>query len=263
MKTILDRIVADRRLAVEALKKSKPFEAVVAEIDQNRKANSLKKALMAHGTSGIIAEFKRQSPSKGIINDKVTPEQVTQGYAGAGASGLSVLTEPLYFGGSDKDLQLARRANPLIPLLRKDFVVDDYQIAEAAALQADVILLIAAVLTREEIVELTHTAHRFNLEVLLELHDETELEKIVTEADMIGINNRNLKDFSVDTERSLKLLTKLPADAVKVAESGLSDPATVDHLREGGFSGFLMGENFMKNDNPGLACREFIARLKR
>lgn len=263
MKTILDKIVADRRLAVEALKKSNPIGAVVAGIDPSRMANSLKKALTDNGASGIIAEFKRQSPSKGIINEKVTPEEVTKGYADAGASGLSVLTEPLYFGGSDKDLQLMRRANPLTPLLRKDFVVDDYQIAEAAALQADVILLIAAVLSREEILHFTQTAHQFGLEVLLELHDEAELEKIVAEVDMIGINNRNLKDFSVDTERSLKLLRKLPADAVKVAESGLSNPATVDHLREGGFSGFLMGESLMKNDNPGLACREFIGKLKR
>jgi indole-3-glycerol phosphate synthase len=262
MKTILDKIVSDRRGAVNRLKAAKPMADLVAGIDLSRKVNSMKQSLSATGASGIIAEFKRCSPSKGVINDRVTAEVVTKGYTTAGASGLSVLTEPLYFGGSDEDLQIARLTNPTTPLLRKDFVIDEYQIAEAAWLKADVILLIAAVLSKEEIISLTSAAHAFGLEVLLELHDESELEKIDSRVDLIGINNRNLKDFSVDTERSLKLLGRLPADTVKIAESGLSEPETVNHLRQGGFLGFLMGENFMKEEDPGKACLEFIEHLK-
>jgi len=231
MKTILDKIVADRLEAVNLLKASRPLTNLFNGIDLSRRANSLKQSLTKTGASGIIAEFKRRSPSKGIINDRVTPEVVTKGYATAGASGLSVLTEPLYFGGSDEDLQIARLTNPTTPLLRKDFVIDEYQIIETAWLKADVILLIAAVLSKEDIANLTSVAHDFGLEVLLELHDESELEKINSRVDLIGINNRNLKDFSVDTERSLKLLSRLPADAVKIAESGLSEPEMVNHLK--------------------------------
>lgn len=262
MKTILDKIVADRLEAVNRLKATKPMADLVAGIDLSRKANSLKQSLTKTGASGIIAEFKRRSPSKGIINDRVTPEFVTKGYATAGASGLSVLTEPLYFGGSDEDLQIARNVNPAIPLLRKDFVIEEYQIAEAAWFKADVILLIAAILSKEEIRNLTSVAHSLGLEVLLELHDESELEKIDSRVDLIGINNRNLKDFSVDIECSLKLLNKLPAGTLKISESGLSDPKTVNHLLQAGFKGFLMGENFMKQEDPGKACSEFIQKLQ-
>jgi indole-3-glycerol phosphate synthase len=262
MKTILDKIVADRREAVNRLKAAKPMADLVAGIDLSRKANSLKQSLTKTGASGIIAEFKRRSPSKGIINDRVAPEIVTKSYARAGASGLSVLTEPLYFGGSDEDLLIVRKTNPTTPLLRKDFVIDEYQIAEAAWLKADAILLIAAVLSKKDIANLTSVAHDLGLEVLLELHDEIELEKIDSRVDLIGINNRNLKDFSVDTKRSLKFLSRLPVDKVKIAESGLSDPETVNHLRKGGFKGFLMGENFMKQEDPGKACSEFIQKLQ-
>lgn len=261
MKTILDKIVDDRRIAVNQLKANKPLSELIAGPDRERRPNSLRQALLANHASGIIAEFKRRSPSKGIINDQVLPQIVTQGYVAAGATGLSVLTEPLYFGGSDDDLIKARIANPSTPILRKDFVIDEYQIIEAAYLKADVILLIAAILSKEEISSLTAVAQSVGLEVLLELHDESELEKIDDKVDLIGINNRNLKDFSVDTERSLRLLERLPVEAVKIAESGLSDPLTVNHLREGGFKGFLMGENFMKNENPGQVCAEFIQKL--
>lgn len=261
MSTILDEIVTNRRMEVHSLKKTFPVSELKKRIDFSCKSNSLCKALSAEGSSGIIAEFKRRSPSKGMINDKLQPEVVTKGYADAGVAGLSVLTEIKHFGGSNNDLFATREANPDIPILRKDFIVDEYQIYEARMLKADVILLIAAVLERGEISDFVTIAHDLGMEVLLELHEENELDKIDGRADMIGINNRNLKDFSVDTEHSLKLLKELPQNVIKISESGLSDPETVLKLREKGFKGFLMGESFMKTNNPAEACRNFILNL--
>jgi indole-3-glycerol phosphate synthase len=262
MSTILDEIVSNRKVEVSIQKLKFPLEEVKANIDLNFKRNSLSNRLLSEGNSGIIAEFKRRSPSKGVINDQVQSEIVTKGYADAGASGLSVLTDAKYFGGSTADFTTARNANPLIPLLRKDFMVDEYQIYESRLLHADVILLIAAVLEKAEISRFTSIAHELGMEVLLELHDENEIDMIDKQVDMIGINNRNLKDFKVDLDRSLKLLDRLPAKTVKISESGLSDPKTVDYLRSRGFSGFLMGENFMKSENPVAACVDFISQLK-
>ena len=262
MSTILDEIVANRKFEVAIQKLKFPLEDVKAKIDLSLKRNSLSNRLLSEESSGIIAEFKRRSPSKGVINDRVQPEIVTKGYANAGVSGLSVLTDSSYFGGSTADFTAARNANPLIPLLRKDFMVDEYQIYESRMLNADVILLIGAVLEKSEITRFTSIAHELGMEVLLELHDESEIEKIDNQADMIGINNRNLKDFKVDLDRSLQLLNRLPTKAVKISESGLSDPKTVDYLRHRGFQGFLMGENFMKSDNPVAACTDFISQLK-
>jgi indole-3-glycerol phosphate synthase len=261
MSTILDQIVANRREDIVLLKKILPLSEIQDRIDYGYKCNSLSKALISKGASGIIAEFKRRSPSKGIINDKLLPAIVTKGYADAGASGLSVLTDERYFGGNAGDLSAAREANPYIPILRKDFMVDEYQIYEARMLNADVILLIAAVLEGSAISDFTSIAHELGMEVLLELHDESELEKIDAHVDMIGINNRNLKDFSVNIDQSLQLLEKLPEKMVKISESGLSGPEMVDHLRQRGFRGFLMGENFMKTNNPAEACRDFILKL--
>jgi indole-3-glycerol phosphate synthase len=262
MKTILDKIVANRRIEVEQQKKKISLEELEKQIDFSVKVNSLSRALRREGASGIIAEFKRQSPSKGVINDSVFPDIVTSGYRDAGVSGISVLTEEKYFGGGVNDLKKARAAVPGVPILRKDFTIDPFQIIEARTIGADAILLIAAVLSKKEIKELTSVAHRVGLEVLLELHDEAEIEKIDPEVDIIGINNRNLKDFTVDIDRSIRLFEKLPAGMLKIAESGISDPATVDLLRSNGFKGFLMGENFMKEKNPGEACKEFISELK-
>jgi indole-3-glycerol phosphate synthase len=261
MNTILDRIVANRREEIDSLKKTLSLSELRNRIDLGYNCNSLRKAIIAEGASGIIAEFKRRSPSKGIINDKLQPGKVTKGYADAGASGLSVLTEEKYFGGFNSDLSATREANPYIPILRKDFIVDEYQIYEARMLKADVILLIAAVLVKGEIADFTSIAHELGMEVLLELHDENELEKIDDRVDMIGINNRNLKDFSVNIDKSLKLLKKLPEKTIKISESGLSDTELVNQLRTKGFNGFLMGENFMKTNDPGKACREFILKL--
>ena len=261
MSTILAEIVDNRKKEVSAQKLRIPLAEIKSKIDPDFNCNSLSAGLQAIGASGIIAEFKRRSPSKGVINDRVHPESVTKGYADAGASGLSILTDSHYFGGSTADFIAARNTNPLIPLLRKDFMIDEYQLFESRLLKADVILLIAAVLGKEEIARFTSIAHELGMEVLLELHDESEIEKIDNKIDMIGINNRNLKDFKVDMNRSLKLLDRLPAGAVKISESGISDPAVVDFLRERGFQGFLMGENFMKSEDPSTACHDFISRL--
>jgi indole-3-glycerol phosphate synthase len=262
MKTILDRIITDKWQEVISLKKTLPLSEIKNRIDSDYRNNSLCRALSLEGASGIIAEFKRRSPSKGIISNKLQPSIVTKGYADAGASGLSVLTDEKYFGGFKSDLSAAREANPNIPILRKDFMVDEYQIYEARMLKADLILLIAAVLGKSEIADFTSIAHELGMEVLLELHDENELDKIDERVDMIGINNRNLKDFSVDIDQSLKLLEKLPKEILKISESGLSDPEMVKQLKTKGFSGFLMGENFMKANDPGKACRDFIQKLK-
>ena len=262
MSTILDQIVANRRQEVLKQKQVFPLSEIESKTDFSKVRNSLVSRLLTPESSGIIAEFKRRSPSKGVINDRVFPEIVTKRYADAGVSGLSVLTDSRYFGGSSADLLAARSANPTTPLLRKDFMVDEYQLFESRFLEADVILLIAAVLEKREISRFTAIAHELGMEVLLELHDESEIEKIDIQVDMIGINNRNLKDFKVDMDRSLRLFDQLPAQAIKISESGLSDPETVDFLRKRGFHGFLMGENFMKTDDPALACLEFISKLK-
>jgi len=262
MSTILDEIVANRVEEVLKQKKAISLSQMQSKIDLGVACNSLSAQLRTSGMSGIIAEFKRRSPSKGVINDKVLPEIVTKGYVEAGVSGLSVLTDSRYFGGSATDFMAARNANPKTPLLRKDFMVDEYQIYESKYLKADVILLIAAVLKKSDIFRFTSVAHELGMEVLLELHDESEIEKIDPSIDMIGINNRNLKDFKVDMDRSLRLLSQLPVTAIKISESGLSDPETVDDLRSRGFHGFLMGEIFMKSDHPAVACSDFVSRLK-
>ena len=261
MNTILDNIVNNRREEVQSLKKSFPLTEVRNRIDNSLECNSLRKALITNGASGIIAEFKRQSPSKGMINNELSVETVTSGYVKGCASGLSVLTEGKYFGGSSADLSAAREANPHIPILRKDFMIDEYQIYEAKMLRADVILLIAAVLGKSEIAEFTAIAHELGMEVLLELHEESEIEKIDERVDLIGINNRDLRDFSVNIDRSLRLFDKLPEHTVKISESGISSAVMVARLFNKGFRGFLMGENFMKTSNPGEACRDFILKL--
>ena len=261
MSTILDEIVANRKEEVSKQKLKTPLSEIQSKIDLSIARNSLSARLQSFKASGIIAEFKRRSPSKGVINDRVQPENVTKGYSEAGASGLSVLTDGRYFGGSTADFTAARNANPITPLLRKDFIVDEYQLFESRLLNADVILLISAVLEKEEISRFSSIAHELGMEVLLELHDESEIEKIDNKIDMIGINNRNLKDFKVDMDRSLKMFDRLAEKSVKISESGISDPETVDFLRKRGFQGFLMGENFMKSEDPSAACRDFISRL--
>jgi indole-3-glycerol phosphate synthase len=223
-------------------------------------ALSLKDFLLDKSKTGIIAEFKRKSPSKGIINNKADVIEVTKGYTDNGASCLSVLTDEKFFGGSDEDLIKARINN--IPILRKDFIIDEYQIIEAKSIGADVILLIAACLTSKEVKHLASVANDLGLEVLLELHAEEELEHICDEISIVGINNRNLKTFDVDIERSLRMAEQIPLSKLKVAESGISSVDDILLFKRHGFHGFLIGENFMKAPDPTIAFAEFVKELK-
>lgn len=236
----------------------------VAQLQQQpayqRPRLSLRKFLLDPQRTGIIAEFKRRSPSKGIINAAADVQEVTTAYAQNGASGISVLTDTAFFGGSTADLEAARTND--IPLLRKDFIVDAYQIEEARAMGADVILLIAACLTPAAVADLAAYAKQLDLEVLLELHSEAELEHVCSHINMVGINNRDLKTFAVDLERSSQMAAQLPEGVLKIAESGISSPADVALLRKMGFHGFLIGERFMRETAPGAAFASFVQQLK-
>ena len=258
--TILDEIIEYKKKEVESCKSLVSIDELKTYDGFKRETLSLKSFLTAKDKTGIIAEFKRQSPSKGIINDKVKVEDVTTGYAQAGASALSVLTDFNFFGGAVDDLLKARAVNN-IPILRKDFTVDDYQIYEARAIGADAILLIAACLTPEEVKHFTELAHSLQLEVLLELHAEEELEYVFEGIDVVGVNNRNLKTFEVNLEHSIALAKQLPKEMVRISESGISTVENIQYLKNEGFQGFLIGENFMKTDAPGMAFKEFVNQL--
>jgi len=260
MKTILDKITEAKRKEIAQAKREVPVEQLLNGPFYDRECISLKNKLLKNGASGIIAEFKRKSPSGGDINMQTSVEEATQGYSGAGASGLSVLTDGKFFGGSLYHLAAARVANPDMPILRKDFIIDPYQIFEAKASGADVILLIAACLGKEEIQLLAEKAKELHLEVLLEIHGEEELEKITPLAELIGVNNRNLKTFSVTTETSLRLASLIPGQFVKISESGISSPEAISRLKAAGYRGFLIGETFMRTENPGMACKNLIKR---
>ncbi len=258
---ILDQIIArkreeiaDQKLLVSesALQQMPFFKAPVL---------SMSSYLTMPGKTGIIAEFKRKSPSKGIINNTATVKDVTAAYSAHGASGLSVLTDTDFFGGTLQDLTTARLHET--PILRKDFMVDPYQIIEAKAYGADVILLIAACLTPLAVKELTNVAKDIGLEVLLEIHTSDELEHVCDGIDMVGINNRNLKTFEVDLAHSIALAKMLPAHLPKIAESGISKVSTILELKKEGFDGFLIGENFMKTSDPAAAFEAFVADLKK
>lgn len=253
--TILDTIIARKKEEVAKRK----ADVAIQELERSPlfglERMSLQNALLKNDSTGIIAEFKRQSPSKGIINGEANVVEVTKGYTRHGAACLSVLTDADFFGGSFDDL-IQARVNP-IPILRKDFMVDEYQLIEARSLGADVILLIAACLSPKEVKQLAQQARQLELEVLLELHNEEELGHVCDETRIIGINNRDLKTFSVDLDRSLRMAEQLPADAVKVAESGISQVETLELFYKNGFRGFLIGENFMKDNNPVEAFARF------
>jgi indole-3-glycerol phosphate synthase len=257
---ILDNIILDKRREVMLKKSIIPVSQLEASVFFEKQTISLSHNLR-NSNSGIIAEHKRRSPSKAEINYGFTVEEVVKGYETAGACGISVLTDGKYFGGSLDDLLLAR-ATVNIPLLRKEFIVDEYQILEAKAHGADLILLIAAVLSREEIKSLSEFAHGLELEVLLEVHNQEELEKsIMPSLDMIGVNNRNLKTFEVSLDFSKELAAQIPNDFVKVSESGISSIEAITELKPYGYQGFLIGENFMKTDNAGQAAKEFISKI--
>jgi len=255
--TILDEIIAKKKIEITELKEYHPIGKFEESMYFDREIISATASIRDPKKSGIIAEHKRKSPSKGIINANANLVDVVQGYEAAGASCISVLTEKDFFSGNLGDLLVARKyAN--IPLLRKDFIVDEFQVLESRAAGADFILLIAACLTKEEVQQYARLAKSVGLEILFEIHTEEELEKLCPELDIIGVNNRNLKDFSVDIERSVALFDKIPSDFVKITESGISSVESVQYLKKNGFEGFLMGENFMKEENPSQACADFI-----
>ncbi len=258
---ILDTIVARKKAEVDERKKRKPLDVIKLDAFYIRNTISLVEGLSRPNASGIIAEFKRKSPSKGVINDRVDLLEVTKGYQDAGASAVSILTDEYFFGGDDQDVVRAREVLD-IPILRKEFIIDEYQVHEAKALGADLILLIAACLTKEEVVRFSTVARSLGLEVLLELHDEDELGHVCETIDLVGINNRSLKTFDVNIARSLRMAGQLPKDKLKVAESGIDDPAQVKLFRENGYSAFLIGENFMKTNDPGIALQEFRNQIE-
>lgn len=257
---ILETIIEYKKSEVEKRKS----DVSVAELEKrelfSRPVLPLKDFLINDSRTGIIAEFKRRSPSKGVINPDVDVTEVTKGYADNGASCLSVLTDEHFFGGSDDDL-LKARINE-IPILRKDFIVDEYQLVESKSIGADLILLIAACLTVAEVKRLASFAKKLGLEVLLELHAEEELGHICDETEVIGINNRNLKTFDVDIERSLRMAERIPFPKFKIAESGISSVNDILLFKKHGFHGFLIGENFMKASDPTIAFAEFVKQLK-
>lgn len=252
--TILDKIIERKKEEISVSKANISIDQMKNTEFFGRKNFSLKESVQ--NKSGIIAEFKRQSPSKGIINDKVQPLEVVSAYEAFGASGISILTDKDFFGGSFEDI-LNVRNHIHIPILRKDFMIDEYQFYEAKSMGADVILLIAACLSPNQVREFTELAHELDLEVLLEIHTEEELKHFNSKIDLVGINNRNLKDFKVDLQHSVQLKDQLPKDTLSVAESGIYSLEDFTYLKEKGFDGFLMGEYFMKNTNPAKAFEEF------
>lgn len=260
--TILDRIIKDKLIEVASSKASASTKQLESEVLFDAPAISMVQSLST-GPYGIIAEHKRRSPSRSVINDQVTVEDVAKGYESAGVGGMSVLTDEKYFGGSLTDLVVAR-SNCQLPLLRKEFIIDEYQIIEAKAYGADAILLIAAVLSASKIKQFSELAKSLDLEVLLEIHNAEELKKsLVPSVDMIGVNNRNLKTFDVSLDTSKSLSKLIPDDYLKVSESGISSVEAIQDLKDYGFQGFLIGENFMKMENPGKSAREFIKTLNR
>ena len=256
---ILENIVAHKRIEVSRSRLKNPINELEKRPEFKRTTYSLNEYLFQKNKTGIIAEFKRMSPSKGIINDSASVEEVTLAYEEFGASAISVLTDNTFFGGALSDLEKARKCN--IPILRKDFMIDEYQVIESKAYGADIILLIAACLTVAEVKNLSACAKNIGLNVLLEIHDSSELDHICDQVDAVGINTRDLKTFQVDRNKSIELIKSLPPDLTKIAESGIHSVHDICKLRLAGFHGFLIGETFMKNNDPGLAFYNFVKEL--
>ncbi|MDU1903708.1 MAG: indole-3-glycerol phosphate synthase TrpC [Dysgonomonas sp.] len=258
---ILDKIIANKRIEVEEQKKQMSIDSMLRIItDSVIRPKSFKESL-AGSSTGIIAEFKRKSPSKGWIFENARIEDLVYVYSQSGASAISVLTDEQFFGGNLEDLKTARSLTDT-PLLRKDFMIDEYQLYQAAMYGASAILLIASALSISQTKDLAVKSKKLGLDVLLEIHNEKELDHINEYVDVVGINNRNLGNFVTDVQISFDLGEKIPSEFLKISESGISDSQTVKDLRQVGFRGFLMGENFMKTSNPGLALAEFIKELQ-
>lgn len=258
---ILETIVAYKRNEVLSLKEQKPLDDLIRSPFYTRACNSLSGQLSVPSASGIIAEFKRRSPSRAEINLSADLEEVTSGYIQAGSSGLSILTDNHFFGGNTEYVTRVRSMHPEAPILRKEFIIDPYQVHEAKAIGSDIVLLIAEILTETEVYGLAKLANQLGMEVLLELHTDDQIFKVNEYISVLGVNNRNLKNFSVDFDRSMKLFDKLPSNIPKIAESGLRDAQTIYCLYSYGFKGFLIGEQFMKAEDPGMACKELIVEL--
>ena len=262
MKDVLDEIVAHKRVEVEGFKQQLPPSQIYKMVEEvmDIAQPSMREALM-NSSSGIIAEFKRKSPSKGWIKEDGKANEIPLSYQQNGASAISILTDEQYFGGNDRFIKEARESGVTIPILYKNFVIDEYQLFQARLCGASAVLLIAADLSLAECKSLMHIAHELGLEVLLEMHEERELDYAELEPDMYGINNRNLGTFITDVQNSFRLASRLPEQVCKVSESGISNPDTVKMLRMAGFRGFLIGENFMKEQNPGQSLNDFIIKL--
>lgn len=260
MSNILDRIIADKKLEIRQRKIETPVDRLEKSPYFGRIPVSLKENLMKEKTSGIIAEFKRMSPSAGKIHRNADPVDITRGYVNAGATALSVLTDRKYFAGTRDDLMRVREVNQC-PILRKDFMIDEYQVLETKAIGADAILLIASVLDNSSIRELAKLAHSVGLEVLLEVREASELAFQNEWVDLVGVNNRNLKTMETDVETSIDMAGKIPDGFLKISESGIHDPEIIDLLKGLGYRGFLIGEYFMKQEEPAKACRKFIEKM--
>lgn len=260
MNNFLEKIIAHKRKEVEKNKTFYPAKLLQQSIYYGTSAVSMKSFLLRDNASGIIAEFKRKSPSKGTINGYASVENVSIGYMQAGASALSVLTDSYFFGGKNEDLTEARTFN-YAPILYKNFILDEYQIVEAKAAGADVILLIAECLSKSQLRQLAQFAKQLGLEVLMELHDALQLEKLCPEVDIVGVNNRNLHSFEVDVNSSLEIGALIPDEFMKISESGINKAETVVQLRQEGFKGFLIGEHFMRHARPQDACAKLVKTI--
>ncbi len=259
--SILSTIVEHKKMEIESSKELISVSQLEKMAYFDRDTYKLTDSLTSSGKTGIIAEFKRKSPSKGIINDTSKVADVTSGYANHGASALSILTDSVFFGGSVDDLKKVRKLHT-IPILRKEFIVDEYQVYETKAIGADAILLIASILDKNQATSLAKKAHDLGLEVLMEIHEEEELKILNEDLDVVGINNRNLKTFKVDIHHSIKLGKKISDEFVKISESGISSASDVINLKNHGFSGFLIGENFMKTYDPVNSFANFAQAIR-
>jgi len=257
---ILQKIVEHKKIEIATRKAATPSSKLETMIDLDRSKRSMSEAITSNGSSGIIAEFKRRSPSKPTINLTADVTVVSSGYESAGAAAMSVLTDEYFFGGGSQDL-ITARSTVGIPILRKDFIIDRYQLLEAAAMEADTVLLISEILTAHEVATLSRQAHELGLEVLLELHSQSQLAKVTEHINLLGVNNRDLDTFKTDVSFSERLIDHMPSHVVKVSESGIHDVQTILGLRVLGYQGFLIGERFMSTDAPGEACKSFVQQL--
>lgn len=257
---MLGEIFLNKRKEIEILKNQTAYSDFEKSIHFSRRTFSLSEYIINPAKSGIIAEFKRKSPSGGVLNPLIDVEYVANGYSGEGASGLSILTDDTYFGGSCADILKIRDHNN-IPILRKEFIIDELQVVESKAAGADAILLIASILTKEQLLRLASLSRSLKMEVMLEIHSEEEIVAVNDYVDIIGVNNRDLTTMKTSVENSFRLAARIPEGFIKVSESGISEPGVVIELRNAGFDGFLIGEHFMRKPDPVSAFSEFAKKV--